>query len=50
MNILMHIDLLNNEIMASADLSAAKHLRCDLPNKECSQCVQNMLPMLNKDF
>ena len=34
----MHIDLLNNEVMASADLSTAKHLRHDLPNKECSQC------------
>ena len=35
MNIIMCIDLLNNEIMASTDLSAAKRLRCDLPNKEC---------------
>ena len=46
----MHIDLLNNEIMANTDLSTAKHLRCNLPNKECSQHVWNMFPMLNKDF
>ena len=34
MNILMCMDLLNNEILASADLSTAKHLRRDLPNKD----------------
>ena len=30
----MRIDLLNNEIMVSADLSTAKRLGCNMPNKE----------------
>ena len=53
MNILMCIDLLNNEIVTSADLNAAKCLRRDLPNKEWSQHIRNMFrmfPLLNKKF